>query len=246
MSASLFHFGPRPRGKKSGFTLIEMMVTLVVFLLLCAALFALMSGMLQGVSVLQDASDQRDKVSALNAYFSNQLGTMTAHSTLFSYLRGDGEGLNQNGIVFGNATSATAFDSKVQSNGLYTLRIANYQVDPSSLTAQDARSTMQQLASTDDPSLTWTNLMTDLKNIDWKFQDPNGTDWLEQWIASANPNVMEFSMQLGGEDQPTTMDFWVPQLTAINLRIAQPTSGGGGTTPTTPTSPTKPKPPVLP
>jgi prepilin-type N-terminal cleavage/methylation domain-containing protein len=235
----------RRSSRKSGFTLIEMMVTLVVFLLLCAGLFALMSSMLQGTSVLQDESDRRDTASALNAYIKTQLATMTAHSTLFSYLRGDGEGLNQNGIIFGTAATATVFDSKVQPNGLYTLRVANYAVDPSALTTQDARNVLVQLASTDDPSVNWTKLMTDLKTIDWKFQDPNITDWLEQWTESGNPNLVEFSMQVGGDDQPTTMDYWIPQLTAINLRIA-PAVSTGSTTPKTPTKPSGPTNPTNP
>lgn len=220
---------PCTRRPKSGFTLIEMMITLMIFVLLCGAVFALMTSMLQSASILQDNSDRRDQVTALNDYLKTQLETMTSHSTLFSYIRGNGDGLNQTGIIFGTTASAMAFDAQSQPNSLYTLRVTTYYSDPTQLNAQDARSVLQQLASSDDPSLSWTNLVSDIKTLDWKFQDPNGTDWLEQWTAANNPNVIEFSLQPGGDTLPTTMDFWIPKLDTINIRVAAPPATGTGT-----------------
>ena len=82
MNARAFLSQPRnSRRAKSGFSLLEMMVALAIFVLLCGGLFALMSSVLQGASILQDGSDQGDEVSALNTYMKTQLGTMTAHST---------------------------------------------------------------------------------------------------------------------------------------------------------------------
>ena len=48
-----------------------------------------------------------------------------------SYRRGDGEGLIQNGIIFGNTNLATAIDAKSQPNSLYLLRVTSFATDAS-------------------------------------------------------------------------------------------------------------------
>ena len=209
-------------GRKSGFTLLEMIITLAVFILLATAVFGLMTAVLESTATLQDNQDRRDEIAALNAYLKNQLTGMTAQGTITSYLRGDGEGLNQNGLIYGTYNSAAAIDAKVQPNGYYTLRVTTLVTAPSQTQQQDARSALQQSVTADDPSLTWVTLMTDIKTLDWKFQDLNITDWVEQWSTGSVPNLIEFTMQPGGELQPTTMDFWIPKLVPISVHIAAP------------------------
>ena len=173
-----------------------------------------------------------------------------------SYQRGDGEGLIQNGILFGNTNLATAIDAKIQANGYYTLRLATFATTAAPDQPQDARQALLQLVSTDDPSVSWTKLLGDIKTLDWKFQDLNVTDWVELWNASTNPNLIEFTMQPGGELLPITMDFWIPKLNRINLRLQNqpttPTTPPGTTPPpaappgTTPPPTTPPRPPRTP
>jgi prepilin-type N-terminal cleavage/methylation domain-containing protein len=225
----------------SGFTLLEMMITLAIFILLAAAVFEILTGVLQGTSSLQDNLNHRDQIAALNAFLKKKLGEMPAAGTLTSYQRGDGEGLVQNGIIFGTLNLATAIDAKVQANGYYTLRLATFATDAAPGDPPDARSALQQLVTTDDPTLAWTPLITDIKTLDWKFLDFNQTVWVELWGSSSNPNLVEFSMQPAGELQPTTMDFWLPQINTITLHIAAQSGGttqGGGATP--PSSPHQP------
>jgi prepilin-type N-terminal cleavage/methylation domain-containing protein len=210
LPASLTHF----RRKRDGFTLMEMMITLAIFVLLAGAVFGLMSSVLSGTGALQDNQNRRDQVSALNAFMKKRLGEMPATATLTSYQRGDGEGLAQNGIIFGTSTLATAFDAKAQPNGYYTLRLATY-TSEAGQNQTDARQTLQQAVTTDDPTLVWTPLITDIKTLDWKFLDFNVTQWVDLWSSSTKPNLMEFSLQPAGELQLTTMDFWLPKLEAV-------------------------------
>lgn len=214
---SLRSFTAKKTGNQHGFTLFEMMVTLAVFVLLAAAVFGLMTGVIQSSSTLQDNQNRRDEIAALNAYMKKKLTQLPANTSLISYQRGDGEGLLQNGIVFGTINDAMVFDAKVQPNGYYTIRMATFitSTDPSQ--SQDARQTLQQLASTDDPSVVWTNLMSDIKTLDWKFLDFNATIWVDLWPNNAKPNLVEFSMQPAGELQPTTMDFWVPKIDTVTV-----------------------------
>jgi prepilin-type N-terminal cleavage/methylation domain-containing protein len=205
-----------------GFTLLEMMITLAIFLLLAGAVFGLMTGVLQGTSTLQDNQNRRDQIEALSAFLKNKLGEMPATSTVSSYQRGDGEGLAQNGIIFGTANLATAVDAKPQANGYYVLRLTTLPGAILNGQLQDARTTLLQLVSTDDPSLVWTPLITDLKTLNWQFEQFNVTPWVEAWNSPPNPNLIEFSMQPAGELQPTTMDFWLPRIQTVSLHIASP------------------------
>ncbi len=207
-----------------GFTLLEMMITLAIFILLAAAVFGIMSGVLQSTSSLQDNSNRRDQIAALNAYLKNKLGTMPAASSISSYQRGDGEGLTQNGIIFGSANVASAIDAKVQSNGYYTLRTTTLNSVTVNGLPQDARTSLQQIVTTDDPSANWSVLIRDVKTLDWKFQDFNVTQWVELWGSPSKPNLVEFTMQTAGDLQPTTMDFWIPKLEPISVQIAPPPS----------------------
>jgi prepilin-type N-terminal cleavage/methylation domain-containing protein len=200
---------------RRGFTLLEMMITLAIFILLAAAVFGLMSGVIESSSTLQDNQNRRDEITALNAYMKKKLTELPADSSLISYQRGDGEGLLQNGIVFGTISDAMVFDAKVQPNGYYVLRQASYTTSGDPNEAQDARTYLQQAASTDDPTLIWTTLMGDLKTLDWKFLDFNSTLWVDLWPNSAKPNLVEFTTQPAGELQPVTMDFWVPKIDAM-------------------------------
>jgi hypothetical protein len=199
-----------------------MMITLAIFILLAAAVFGLMTGVLQSTSTLQDNQDHRDLIAALNAFLKKKLGEMPATGTLTSYQRGDGEGLVQNGIIFGTVNLATAIDAKVQANGYYALRLATMASVTLNGQVQDARQLLQQGVTADDPTLTWTPLVKDIKTLDWKFLDFNQTVWVELWSSSAKPNLVEFSLQPAGDLQSTTMDFWLPKIDAISLNVATP------------------------
>jgi len=224
MNAFLFRFHPAA-AKRGGFTLLEMMITLAIFILLAAAVFGLMTGVLQSTSTLQDNQNRRDQIAALNAFLKKKLGEMPVSSTLGSYQRGNGEELAQNGIIFGNANRATALDAKVQANGYYALRLATCATAAGPGQSQDARQVLQQAVTTNDPTLAWTPLIGDVKTLDWKFLDFNVTQWVDLWTGANKPNLVEFSMQTAGDLQPTTMDFWLPKIDAISLTTAlQPPS----------------------
>jgi prepilin-type N-terminal cleavage/methylation domain-containing protein len=227
-----------------GFTLLEMVITLVVFVLLAGAVFGIMTGVMQGASTLQDNQNHSDQLIALNAFLKKKLAEMPAQSSLMSYRRGDGEGLDQNGLLFAYENLAEAIDAKVQANGYYTLRMASY--DPTM--AQNGVAPGDILSAAvlrDDPTLNWTPLVHDLKDIEWKFQDLNSTQWVDQWSnGSTKPNLIECSLQLAGDLQPITMDFWMPRLVPVSATSALfQLSGQTGTPQTHTPVPTVPIPP---
>ena len=226
-----------PRKNRAAFTLFEMMITVMILLLLVGMIFTLMTGILQSAATLQDNQNRGDQISALFDYVKNKLTMMPARSTIASYTRGDGEGLVQNGIIFGNTNLATALDGKIQPNGLYLIRICTFATSSSGQESQDARQTLTQAVTTDDPTLSWTALIKDVKTLAWKFQDASLNQWDTSWASTTTPNLIEFDFQGGGDVQPTTMDFWVPKINAVSVHIqANPSSGGGSTGTHTPRS----------
>jgi prepilin-type N-terminal cleavage/methylation domain-containing protein len=227
MNAPAFPCTRRVRG---GFTLLEMMITLAVFLLLAAAVFELLTGVLQSASVLQDNANRTDRLVALDAFLAHKLTQMPARSTIASYQRGDGEGLIQNGIVFGNTNLATAIDAKSQPNGLYLLRITSFATTADATSPQDARQVLNQLVTTDDASLTWTPLVKDIKTLTWRFQDASLVQWDNIWLQANTPNLVELSLQVAGDPAPTVLDYWVPLIQPVQVHIhstSTSTTGGG-------------------
>ncbi len=200
------------------------MITLAIFILLAAAVFGLMSGVIGSTGTLQDNQNQRDQMASLTAFMKKKIGAMPVASTLVSYQRGNGDGLVQNGIIFGTVNYATAFDAEVQPNGYYTLRLTSVSTSTATEQQQDARQVLQQSVTTDDPTLNWTPLVKYIKTLDWKFLDFNVTQWVELWSSSAKPNLMEFTLQPATDSQPTTIDFWLPKLDTINLNIPRATA----------------------
>jgi hypothetical protein len=201
-----------------------MIMALAAFVLLVAAVFTLLGGVLESTATLEDNENLNDQTTALNAFLKKKLSEMPANSTLVSYQRGDGEGLLQNGIIFGNANFATDIDAKVQPNGYYTIRLATFETGAAEDQPQDARQVLSLAATTDDPTMTWTPLMTDIKTLDWKFLDFNATQWVDLWPGPNEPNLLEFTMQPASDLQPSTMDFWLPKIDTMSVNIASQSS----------------------
>jgi len=245
--------------KKRGFTLMEMMITMVIFVLLAAAAFGIMVGTLKSTAVLQDDQDHRDQMAALRAFLKKQMSDLGAQRFLVSYRRGNGEGLAQNGIAFGGLDGATVIDAKAQPNGYYQLRLGEIRMEGLSY-INDAFTGFKLpsgVTSDNEAGVQWAPLIRDVRRVDWKFMDANSGQWADDYFNLASPpDLMELSIQLAGDLRPTTMDFWFPHLSpmtsvapqAPGLNPAKSPSLANGAAPangenpangTTPTNPTR-------
>jgi prepilin-type N-terminal cleavage/methylation domain-containing protein len=237
MSFSLFSSSSVRRKKNAGFTLLEVVITMIIFVLLCAAVFGLMSGVLQSASSLQDNQNHRDQLERLNAFLEKKLKGLPAQSAVISYQRGQGEGLTQSGIILGHDVNLIAIDAKIQANGYYTLRLATF--DPATMPKNIAVSPTLLFETNviQDTTISWTPLIRDITQLSWKFQNINATEWLDLWSDPSNPpNIVEFSIHQAGDLQTSTMDFWLPRMVAIRSIVATQTgartpSEGGAATP---------------
>jgi prepilin-type N-terminal cleavage/methylation domain-containing protein len=196
---------------RSGFTLIEVLVTLMIFILLTASVFGIMTAVFQSSNALKENQNRKDEISALHAFLKNRFEGLTATDHLESYRRGEGDGLRINGIMLTTQDEIEAIDASRQANGFYDLRLAN-PVDAASLPA--VTSFTQELEKNVD-ALAWTSLIRDVRSIEWKFQSASSPEWLDEWTSdSTKPSLVECAIQLAGEEQPTVMDFPVPHLVA--------------------------------
>jgi prepilin-type N-terminal cleavage/methylation domain-containing protein len=211
---------------RGGFTLIEMVITLCVFLLLAAAVFGIFSATLESASTLQDNQARNDRTEALGAWLKRSLLDLPASGAIASYHR-DGSPFHVSGLVWGAGQDLQALDLQLQPNGEYTLRLAAYRPQPSAnqLTGQTAlTSLLPQFVSQvqqDNPTLSWRTLVRDLKSADWRFLAFNTSQWQDFLTPSQQkPAIVELTFQPGGTTSLITDDFWIPPtLPASNLAI---------------------------
>jgi prepilin-type N-terminal cleavage/methylation domain-containing protein len=211
-----------PGNRRGGFTLIEVIMAMLIFVMLAAAVFGILGSVLQASSTLQDSQNRREQVEALQAFLQHQLRGISAGDTIVSYQRGDGEGLKLNGMLWGNASLASVLDAKIQPNGYYQLRFARLSeanLDPNNAATQSNPIPFLVTAvQSDEATISWVPLIHDVRQVGWRFQGQVGTPWVDNWNSanpSNNPSEVEFTLQVAGDTQPTVMDFWITTLQPV-------------------------------
>jgi prepilin-type N-terminal cleavage/methylation domain-containing protein len=211
----------------SGFTLIEVVITLCVFVLLAAAVFSIFGATLESAAGLQDNQARNDQTEALGAWFKRSLLDMPANGTVVSYRRDDIP-FHVAGLVWGAGNDLRALDLHLQANGEYTLRLAAYQPSSSSsyqvggLTGLLALPQFVNEVERDDSALAWRTLVHDLKAADWRFLPFNTDQWLDASLGQ-KPAIVELTFQQAGATAPVTEDFWIPP-TQLPRGVAIPTT----------------------
>jgi prepilin-type N-terminal cleavage/methylation domain-containing protein len=211
----------------SGFTLIEVVITLCVFVLLAAAVFSIFSATLESAAGLQDNQARNDEVQSLGAWLKRSLLDMPASGTVVSYHRDDMP-FHVAGLVWGVGNDLQALDLHLQANGEYTLRLAAYQ--PSSSPSYQVSGLTDTLAlpqfvnevERDDSALAWRTLVRDLKAADWRFLPFNTNEWLDASLGQ-KPAIVELTFQQAGAPAPVTEDFWIPPTQSPRI-LAIPTT----------------------
>jgi prepilin-type N-terminal cleavage/methylation domain-containing protein len=210
-----------------GFTLIEMIMTLCIFLLLAAAVFGIFSATLESSSSLQDNESRSDVTQALSGWLRQSLLDVPGTGTVASYRR-PGIPFHVTGIVWGAGDDLQALDLQPQNNGEYTLRLAGYQPPPGAGTgvngAVNSAASLSQfiaLLVRDDPALSWRPLVRDVKSADWRFRVTGVPDW-QDTASGQKPLLAEFTFQVAGASGPASDDFWIPPTLPPQLGTAAP------------------------
>ena len=214
------------RSKASAFTLIEMIITLSVFLLLAGAIFSIFGATLQSAATLQENQNREDSSQALAAWLRHIFIGLPADGVLFSYHR-ESESSGVSGIVWGSGNDLHALDVVAQPNGLWELRLAAYQSDNSqseaSMQAAVVAAFQTQILN-HEQELTWRPLLRDLKRVSWQFRGVNSTTWVDA-TSGSKPNLVQLVFQPAGMLNEVVDDFWLPPLVPAGnpaLPIATP------------------------
>ena len=211
------------RRDRGGFTLIEVIITLTIFVLLTACVFGIMTAVFQSSNDLKTNQNRRDEISAFGAYLKNSFSNLTGDDHILSYRRGNGGGLGVNGIILNVGGSMKAIDTDSQDNGLYGLRLAR----PGDFDPEPTVDSFSQELDKHLSALVFVPLLADVHAIKWKFRTAQSPDWLPEWTStSSNPDLVECSVQLAGEDSPTVFDFQIPRLIAPAIHGVQPVADG--------------------
>jgi len=221
---------PSARG---GFTLIEMIITLAVFLLLAGAIFSIFGATLQSADTLQDDQNREDQAEALGAWLRQSLLALPAQGTLVSYHRND-RPFHVSGIIWGTGDNLRALDLQAQANGQYLLRFATANEDDDATDQAQhwgytpALTKFQTQVFNDDPALNWRVLVRDLQSADWRFRVLNGIDWTDT-ATSGKPLLAELTFQPSGAAGAIVDDFWIPPVQAVGLPalVAPPVAAPG-------------------
>jgi len=225
------------RTRAGGFTLIEMIITLSVFLLLAAAIFGIFGATLQSASTLQENQNREDAVQALGAWLRQSLLEIPSGGVLVSYHRDD-QPFRVSGIIWGIDHNLRALDIQAQGNGNYLLRLANYREADDHLATAFADSTGPTVSAEavahfktqvleNDSNLSWRTLLRDIKSANWRFRSTASTDWVDS-SSEGRPLLAELTLQSSGMIGSVVDDFWIPPLQpagGVALPVAAPAIG---------------------
>jgi prepilin-type N-terminal cleavage/methylation domain-containing protein len=217
-----------PRSSCRGFTLIEMLITLSVFLLLAGAIFSIFGATLEGATTLQDDQNRSDQSEVLGAWLRQAFLALPAEGVLVSYHRDD-RPFHVSGVIWGTGDQLGALDLQPQANGNYALRYCTPPTDQNLTLAGQTGTTrysailikFQGLVFNDDPSLNWRVLVRDLKSADWRFRAVNAVDWVDT-STGGKPLLAELTFQLAGKADSVVEDFWIPPVQPPNSGTAAP------------------------
>ncbi len=199
----------------TGFTLLEMSLTLGILSLLVGGMFALADGSIQ----LMDRVEELDRTELARSRF-----TQLCHHS-FEQLPSSGS-LLLTGISddLGGGTALSFVDSPLAFNfggneieveqvvlaalpdGGGNLRVRAYYLDQERLLQYEGGAKLQQL---DAPQIT---LLRDVQRLQWRFFDSRDQSWKPQWDDPLRrPGFVELRLQVPPQKAPHRVVFWVPK-----------------------------------
>ena len=197
---------PAHPGSTGGFTLLEMLLALSVFALLCGALMGVVLATLRTSGTIAQEQEHRRQWQALTIYLQDKLARPSYASQVRSWPlpgRDDSEGT---GIIITDPPRTFVLATFPRPEGGWQVRVAEYS-DPASQDPGFVGSNRE---------LPWVTIIPRVESLAFRFQMPGiaaSVGWKEQWTDPTHrPGVIEMSGRLEGEEASSTADFWIPPL----------------------------------
>jgi prepilin-type N-terminal cleavage/methylation domain-containing protein len=202
---------------RSGFTLLEVMLSVVILAIMAGGVFASVRAVVSAVDSLQVEEERQMTREAFVELIRKNLAKLPPRSILLLEPReSDGGFLSE--VTFENAPAAFSWGKRSGFSGWIVLGLAKgsdgllefriQRIDPD----ETARSSgpVQQLT-----------LAKGLRVLRWEFFDDHDRRWVEFWDNRARrPNLVRLNFQFQGDLTPSQVTFSLPWTTAKNASIA--------------------------
>lgn len=198
------------RQRIGGFTLFEMIVVVMIFVLMAGGIYTTVSAAVQASAMLSEENLRTQRLNAFVSLLRRTFHNLPATARISGGAGTDGEGIPQ--IVLRDAPGVFAWGSGGPASGTVVLaarerlgggREFSLMLLPSSLGEMERRDAME--------SGRWLRLLPDLRSARWRFFDPAQQDWVEEWIEGGDrPPLVELSLTMLGDEIPRSFVFWLP------------------------------------
>lgn len=214
-----------------GFTMIEMVVVLVIFVLLAGGIYTVVNSAIGASAVLSEENLRSQRLNAFVSLLRRTFHNLPATAQITGGVRGDGSGVPE--IVLRDAPGVFAWGSGGPAAGTVMLSAVprlggGVQFSllslPSSLGEQERREAVRDGK--------WLRLLPDLREARWRFYDESQQDWRDDWPEGmGRPPLVELTFKALGEETPRTYVFWLPPVKEQQTAPAQPAPPPEGTPP---------------
>lgn len=211
-----------------GFTLFEMIVVVLIFVLLAGGIYATVNAAVRASATLADENLRTQRINAFVSLLRGTFHNLPATARVSGGVRSDG-GRAVPELVLKDAPGVFAWGSGNGAAGMVLLsarprlgggREFSLLSLPASLQESEVSLAIERGR--------WLRLLPDVRNARWRFFDPSVDDWVEEWTEeAARPTLLELNFELLGEEIPRTYVFWVPPVQepspATNAPVPVPT-----------------------
>lgn len=197
--------------KAGGFSLVEVLLALSIFMLLAGGIYAAVSVTIDASAAVAEARVQSERLDGMERLLRETFLTLPGDST--TEVRRRGEALDMqispspSWTLFsrGAGEQGLAFSVQPQVNGRGTLAVANFAVHPS-----------PQRVEAELSAASWISLLPDLQNVRWRLAGTkSGGRWQETWEAgNGRPALVNLEFQLA-DGTPVSWFFKVPAIGTV-------------------------------
>ncbi len=203
----------RAAGKKSGFTLIEMLLAIAIFILLVGAVYTVVSVALSASANLGDQQMEARRIGAFQDFLRRGFVNLPAEAEIS--LRARSRGALGKGMELLIRPAAGAFEvgpSSGQGSGVVLGTMADKKGNTQfSIARFPARLDQDALTQYLDNAL-WVPVLDKIDSLRWRFWDKNLNQFVETWDkGQEHPEMIELTFAIVGEP-PLTCIFRLPSL----------------------------------
>jgi prepilin-type N-terminal cleavage/methylation domain-containing protein len=219
---------PRNTPGSGAFTLFEMIVVVVIFVLLAGGIYATVNAAVRASATLADENLRTQRINAFIGLVRRTLHNLPATATLSGGVRSDG-GKSVPEIVLREAPGVFAWGSGTGASGLVLLSArprlgGGREFSLLSLPSEPGANELNLALERGN----WLRLLPDVREAKWRFFSQDADEWFDEWPADGTrPALLELNFELLGEEIPRTYVFWVPPVkeaqTAPNGAVPVPT-----------------------